>query len=172
MRKEETQEAQEVSLDDKSNNLEETDNVEMSPVHDQIPRESQPQDTGDRLGNEHDTGSDRPLSTRPYSVSVNPKHPDHTRAKGAQQMSILGYGGNIGLSDITIPRILALLFFGGGELWIIPLFLVHIHSNNICCNFVHSSQYLYDRLCGHGDLQAFCANAYSCHSSIWLLPCT
>ena len=42
MRKEETQEAQEVSLDDKSNNLEETDNVEMSPVHDQIPRESQP----------------------------------------------------------------------------------------------------------------------------------
>ena len=96
-----------------------------------------PSDTGDRLGNEHDTGSDRPLSTRPYSVSVNFKHPSHSGKGSATnvysrlwgQYWIIGYHHSPNLGLVVLRR------------WGIMIisFLVHIHSNNICCNFVHQS---------------------------------
>tara|TARA_A100001035_G_C27765190_1_gene493268 strand:+ start:495 stop:1916 length:1422 start_codon:yes stop_codon:yes gene_type:complete len=131
-------ETEEVSLDDDQSSRNpavvgpEDNEVEMSPMQDQIPRESQLEAAGLGTGQlelelEHSpsddepAGSDRPVSSRPYSISVTPAAPKHARAKGAQQMSILGYGGDLGLSDITIPRIMAFIFFGGGEIWAIPI---------------------------------------------------
>lgn len=43
------------------------------------------------------------------------------RKKGAQTASILGMGGeNFGLKDVTLPRVISMIFFGGGEYVIIP----------------------------------------------------
>ena len=81
----------EVSLDGPS--------VEMSPVHDRIPEERAP--PAPKYGNAAIT------------------HP--SRAKGSQQMSVLGYGGGLGVGDISVPRMVAFFFFGGGEMWFIPL---------------------------------------------------
>ncbi len=133
-----SEQTQEISLDGEKENEVGNDEVEMSPVHDQIPRESDLDAAGGESHLEHTPGEQahRPSSQRPYSESVKPDHPQHSRAKGSQQISALGYGGDLGLSDITIPRILAFIFFGGGELWIIPIawsaFIITIFVAILC----------------------------------------
>ena len=45
------------------------------------------------------------------------------RKKGSKAASILGMGGpSFGWRDITLPRIISMLFFGGGEYVVIPAF--------------------------------------------------
>jgi hypothetical protein len=42
------------------------------------------------------------------------------RAKGASKASVLGFGGGVKFSDLTVPRIISFIFFGGGEIILIP----------------------------------------------------